>query len=104
MSECMQTFAGDLFTTACGLPDRMWFGTNKVYLRPLFEAYSRMYPRAEASRSWDGFAGMLVRANRERLLTLSRADLVEAMNPDLVWPSEVRSTGATWHFLLVETD
>jgi len=47
----------------------------------------------------DRFKQLLVDANREGLLTLTRADLVTAMDPGEVAASEIRHLGATFHFV-----
>jgi hypothetical protein len=48
------------------------------------------------------FKQCLAEANNARLLDLSRADLVQAMNPDDVQLSEVSYLSATFHFIRVE--
>lgn len=50
------------------------------------------------------FKARLVEANRDGLLTLSRADLVEVMDPARVTESETHYLNATFHFVLVEGD
>jgi hypothetical protein len=47
------------------------------------------------------FKQRLTEANHARLLDLSRADLVEAMNPDDVRQSEAAYQGATFHFVRI---
>ena len=49
----------------------------------------------------DGFKGRLAEANNARLLDLSRADMVEAMDPDDVRLSEVPYLGAVFHFVRI---
>ena len=48
------------------------------------------------------FKQRLVEANRDHLLHLSRADLVQAMDPRLVAESETAYLNATFHFVLLE--
>ena len=48
------------------------------------------------------FKQRLVEANQAGLLTLSRADLVQVMDPADVRDSEIQYLNATFHFLLVE--
>ena len=48
------------------------------------------------------FKQRLLRANQAGLLSLSRADLVEAMDPADVRASEISSLGATFHFVRVD--
>ena len=47
----------------------------------------------------DAFKSRLVEAHRADLLTLVRADLVEAMDPQDVAASEARYLNATFHFI-----
>ncbi len=61
------------------------FGPEKVFLGPLAERLS-----ARLGQSVDTVKADLVAAHRARLLELSRADLVSAMDPDLVRRSETR--------------
>jgi hypothetical protein len=46
----------------------------------------------------------LLRAHRERLLVLARADLVAAMDPDEVRDSVIVTDGARFHFVVVDPD
>ena len=48
------------------------------------------------------FKHRLVEANSQHLLHLSRADLVQAMDPQLVAESETTLLNATFHFVLLE--
>lgn len=52
----------------------------------------------------DGFKGRLAEANNARLLNLSRADLVQAMDPKDVRLSEVAYLNATFHFIRIEPE
>ena len=52
-----------------------------------------------ASLSLDRFKQLLVAANRDGLLELTRADLVGAMDPGLVAASEIDDLGSTFHFV-----
>jgi hypothetical protein len=47
----------------------------------------------------DAFKARLVSAHRQQLLELSRADLVEAMDPKDVDASEARYLRSTFHFV-----
>jgi hypothetical protein len=49
----------------------------------------------------DGFKRRLAEANNARLLDLSRADMVEAMDFDDVRLSEIPYLGATFHFVRI---
>jgi hypothetical protein len=50
------------------------------------------------------FKTRLVEANRDGLLRLSRADLVQAMDPARVTESETHYLNATFHFVLIAGD
>jgi hypothetical protein len=76
------------------------FGDRKVFISTVWNAL-REKP------SWHGmelddFKSRLVKAHRDRELVLARADLVAAMDPNLVASSETRTDGATFHFIVRE--
>ncbi len=73
------------------------FGTNKVFVAHVWQALCD--EPAIAALGFDGFKTRLSEANHARYLDLSRADLVEAMDPDDVRLSEVSYLGATFHFV-----
>ncbi len=50
------------------------------------------------------FKRRLTEANNARLLTLSRADLVQLMDPADVRESETRYLNAEFHFVLVDKE
>jgi len=70
------------------------FGTDRVFISHLFRQLQPQLGMDEQA-----FKEKLVEANRARLLSLSRADLVEVMDPRDVASSEVRYLGATFHFV-----
>jgi hypothetical protein len=75
------------------------FGDNKVFISHIWRQLqdeTRFAPLGPA-----GFKAKLVEANRARLLTLSRADLVQFMDPTDVCASEVEHLGSVFHFVLV---
>ncbi len=75
------------------------FGDRKVFIaairRALRETKYASLPRAAIDE-------LLFRAHRERLLVLSRADLVAAMDLGEVRDSELVTDGAQFHFVVVE--
>jgi hypothetical protein len=79
-------------TTATGR-----FGANKVFISHVWHTLQQ----SAALRGMDEgeFKRRLAEANGAGLLRLSRADLVEAMNPDDVRQSETRHLNATFHFV-----
>jgi hypothetical protein len=54
-----------------------------------------------AAMGLDGFKRRLAEANNARRLDLSRADLVEAMDPDDVDLSRVTYFGSEYHFVRI---
>ena len=54
-----------------------------------------------AGMGFDRFKEFLALANNSRHLDLSRADLVQAMDPDDVRLSEVHYLNATFHFIRI---
>lgn len=77
------------------------FGERKVFIAAVWREL-RNRP-GHASLTLDEFKARLVRAHRAGELVLARADLVAAMNPELVAASETAADGATFHFVVRET-
>jgi hypothetical protein len=75
------------------------FGDDKVFVVHVWRAL-RDDPLF-APISLEDFKRRLAEANNARLLNLSRADLVEAMDPEDVRLSEVAYLGASFHFVRV---
>jgi hypothetical protein len=76
------------------------FGNNKVFISSVYQLCQQELgvPRMTLPE----FKVRLVEANRQGLLQLSRADLVQAMDPVLVRESEADlGDGVTFHFILV---
>ncbi|WP_201963026.1 hypothetical protein [Comamonas sp. JC664] len=88
------SFAEQVLTVARALPTGR-FGMNKVFISHVWKALQPEWSDREA------FDAALLEANRSRRLSLSRADLVSAMDPKDVAESEVRSFGARFHFVVV---
>jgi hypothetical protein len=78
------------------------FGDNKVFIVHIFRALST--DPEFAAMGLDGFKRKLAEANNARVLDLSRADMVEAMDPDDVSLSEVSYLGAYYHFVVISPD
>lgn len=75
------------------------FGDRKVFIAAIRrELHATKY----ASLSRAAIDELLFRAHRERLLVLSRADLVAVMDPDELRDSEIVTDGARFHFVVVE--
>jgi hypothetical protein len=75
------------------------FGDNKVFISHIW----RVVQSDPAFRTMDlpAFKERLAEANNARLLDLSRADLVQAMDPNDVDESEVHYLNATFHFVRI---
>lgn len=88
----LETFADHVQTAAADM--KGWEGGRKVFISDLHQVAAPDMPLAD-------FKARLVEANRKRLVSLSRADLVEAMDPAKVAASEAQGLagGATFHRL-----
>ena len=75
------------------------FGDNKVFIVHVWKALQRD-PQFQ-TMGLDTFKERLAEANNARLLDLTRADLVQAMDPDDVRQSEVHYLNATFHFVRI---
>lgn len=69
------------------------FGEDRVFISHIWRA---MQGSGLDERT---FKNQLLQANQKRLLSLSRADMVELMDPADVAASEIRHLGATFHFI-----
>ncbi len=97
----LAAFAGTVQAVARHCPHG-WFGTNKVFISHVWRATSQEpgFPQMTLAE----FKARLTEANNQGLLRLSRADLVEAMNPADVQESETPYLNAVFHFVLVEKE
>jgi hypothetical protein len=75
------------------------FGADKVFIAHLWRAAQD--DPALRGMGLDAFKRRLAEANNARLLDLSRADLVEAMDPAVVSESETHYHHATFHFVRI---
>ena len=98
----LTAFAATVRALAASSPPEDRFHDNKVFIAALWRASQREpnFPRL----SLPEFKERLVEANSQNLLHLSRADLVQAMDPQLVADSETEYLNATFHFVLLEGD
>lgn len=71
------------------------FGEDKIFISHVWRVLREQLQGLDEQT----FKNRLVEANRARLLSLTRADLVEAMDPADVSESETRYLGATFHFI-----
>ncbi len=98
----LPVFAATVRALAAGSPPQDRFHDNKVFIAALWRASQREpnFPRVSLAE----FKQRLVEANSHNLLHLSRADLVQAMDPQLVADSETAYLNAVFHFVLLEGD
>src|SRR5687767_4134409 len=91
MNNALRMFADNLLADARALLDTpAAFGPRKVFLSALLgEVKGQDMSELDALR-------------RTGLLQFARADLVSAMDPQMVAASEWELDGATYHFLVVE--
>lgn len=93
-------FAHRVTDAARNVPPAGWFGQNKVYIN---HAWRRFNADNDGNATdLATFKSQLIDAHRGGLLTLSRADLVAAMNADDVAESEARYLNGQFHFILLE--
>lgn len=69
------------------------FGDDRVFISHVWRAMQAPGLDEQA------FKRRLIEANQKRLLSLSRADMVELMDPSELSASETRHLGATFHFI-----
>jgi len=98
----LPAFAGTVRALAAASPPADRFHDNKVFIGALWRASQQEpgFPRLALA----AFKQRLIEANTQHLLHLSRADLVQAMDPQLVAESEAVHQNATYHFVLLEGD
>jgi hypothetical protein len=96
----LPAFAATVRALAASSPPQDRFHDNKVFISALWSTSQREpnFPRLSLAE----FKQRLVQANSQNLLHLSRADLVSAMDPQLVADSETAHLNATFHFVLLE--
>ena len=98
-SDPTQEFANEVLAAARASTTG-WFGDNKVFISHLFQTLHASGSPYALDRKQ--FNQRLIEANRAGTLRLSRADLVEAMDPADVAASEFTYFGERFHF--VRTD
>jgi hypothetical protein len=98
----LAAFAATVRALAATSPPQDRFHDNKVFIVALWRGSQRElnFPRLSLAQ----FKQRLIEANAQHLLHLSRADLVQAMDPQLVADSETVHKNATFHFVLLEGD
>lgn len=96
------SFADIVLSTIQLVPISKRIGKEKVFIIDLFEEIGKRWKILPAP-TLDGFKQWLTRANRDRIVSLSRADAVGAMDPRKVAESEIEHLGASFHFVLDES-
>jgi hypothetical protein len=98
----LPAFAATVQALAASSPPEDRFHDNKAFIAPLWRMsqHEPNFPRLTLPE----FKQRLVEANGQNLLHLSRADLMQAMDPELVADSEIADLNATFHFVLLEGD
>jgi len=91
-------FAAHVRTAASAAKDV--FGDRKVFIASVWNELRR--DPSWAALTLDDFKARLVAAHRAGDLALARADLVAAMDPELVNASETTTDGASFHFIVRE--
>lgn len=74
------------------------YGKENVFVSALWRQLAR--DQRLSQLSLDRFKQWLVAANRDQLLALARADLVDDMDARLVEDSEIEDLGETFHFVI----
>jgi len=95
----LERFASEVIDAARRCPATGRFGDNKVFISHVWRQLNG--ERAAAGLDLSKFKQRLVEANRDGLLHLSRADLVEAMDPTDVRESSTVYDNATFHFVRI---
>jgi len=101
-ADATPSFASDVLGAAGSTPPGGWFGDRKVFVSALWHEL-RKTPRWSAI-TLDELKARLVAAHRAGELALARADLVAAMDPELVAASEITTDGASFHFIVKEPE
>ncbi len=94
----LDTFARWVLEAARSSPTGR-FGDDKVFVVHVFRILS--HDPVFAAMGLDGFKQKLAEANNARRLDLSRANMVEAMDPSDVELSKVTYLGAEFHFICI---
>jgi hypothetical protein len=90
----LQAFAKNVISVARS-PQSKKFHDDRVFIGSVKDLGFPRMPRAK-------FDSMLIEAHRARLLRLTRADLVGAMDQNLVEHSEVKFQSAAFHFIAID--
>lgn len=95
----LETFAQAVLAAAQATPTGR-FGKHKVFISEVWQTLQAQQPTWQLTL--EAFKQRLVEANRQRLITLSRADLAYALDPDQVATSEITHLNSTFHFIRLD--
>jgi hypothetical protein len=98
-AEDLAAFAAQVLDAARRSPSG-WFGDDRVFISHVWRQYKRKHGRA--GLALELFKVKLVEANRQRLLSLARADMAPQLDQKDVKASETNYLSATFHFVCVE--
>src|SRR5690606_5670919 len=87
---------------AARAPGTTRFGSGKAFIGAVWQRLSTDPELGGLGEA--GFKRLLVEAHQRGELTLSRADLVSAMDPKELEASETRHLNATYHFIQINGD
>jgi hypothetical protein len=105
LSTCSPAELGAVVHAACreiGRDTTERFGARKVFVIAVFRALARRELLRGDIRvgTLTGFKARLINAQRDGHVVLARADLIAAMDREVVEFSEIESRGATYHFVI----
>jgi hypothetical protein len=95
----LPAFAEQVLNAARRCPAERRFGDNKVFISHIWHELHGQH--AADGVDLEAFKRRLIDANRDGLLQLSRADLVEAMDPNDVGESATVFDNAVFHFVRI---
>jgi len=98
LEDCdLPEFAQRVMDAARSAETRRWHGA--VFIS---QVWSTLQARGELGTTFEKFKRRLIEAHQEKLIELSRADLVDAMPTADVTASETVHSGARFHFVRLE--
>lgn len=92
-------FSRQVLKAVKNAPSSARFGPGKVFISEAFKTY-KQDPQSPPVSSLADFKKILAHANQRGELSLMRADLVGAMDPEKVRASEMRHLNAEFHFII----
>lgn len=76
------------------------FGTHRVFISHVWKTFQQQHPETDCTL--EAFKQRLIEANRQRLLTLSRADLGHTLDAEDTSNSEIIHLNRTFHFIRLD--